>query len=75
MFVIFTPIWGRFPFFLTNMFQVGWNHQPVLVKRLHKFLLHFISRHFVGLSSDKAHIFYIMPCFEHWKVHTVWGYL
>ena len=29
-FVIFTPICGKFPFWhiLTNIFQVGWNHQP-----------------------------------------------
>ena len=26
IFLIFTPIWGRFPF-LTNILQVGWNHQ------------------------------------------------
>ena len=25
-FLIFTPTWGRFPF-LTNTFQMGWNHQ------------------------------------------------
>ena len=31
IFLIFTPIWGRFPFgsILTNIFQVGWNHQLV----------------------------------------------
>ena len=27
---IFTPIWGRFPI-LTNIFQRGWNHQPVML--------------------------------------------
>ena len=27
---IFTPIWGRFPFWLI-FFQMGWNHQPVIV--------------------------------------------
>ena len=28
IFFIFTNIWGRFPFWLlTNMFQMGWNHQ------------------------------------------------
>ena len=26
---IFTPIWGRFPIWLYNIFQMGWNHQPV----------------------------------------------
>ena len=26
-FLIFTPIWGRFPFWLL-FFQMGWNHQP-----------------------------------------------
>ena len=38
-FFIFTPTWGRFPFWLTNIFEMGWNHQPVFsgelfVKRL-----------------------------------------
>ena len=28
IFFIFIPIWGRFPF-LTNIFQMGWNHQLV----------------------------------------------
>ena len=28
-FFIFTPIWGRFPL-MTNIFQRGWNHQPVI---------------------------------------------
>ena len=28
IFFIFTPTWGRFPI-LTNIFQMGWNHQPV----------------------------------------------
>ena len=27
IFFIFTPIWGRFPFWLYNIFQMGWNHQ------------------------------------------------
>ena len=27
LFFIFIPIWGRFPF-LTNIFQMAWNHQP-----------------------------------------------
>ena len=27
---MFNPIWGRFPD-LTNIFQVGWNHQPVFI--------------------------------------------
>ena len=27
IFYIFTPIWGRFPFWLSNIFQMGWNHQ------------------------------------------------
>ena len=25
---IFTPTWGRFPFWLYNILQMGWNHQP-----------------------------------------------
>ncbi len=29
-FFIFTPIWGRFPFWLYNIFQLGWNHQLVI---------------------------------------------
>ena len=28
--LIFTPTWGRFPY-LTNIFQRGWNHQPVIL--------------------------------------------
>ena len=31
IFVIFIPIWGRFPFWLYNIFQMGWNHQPEMV--------------------------------------------
>ena len=27
IFFIFTPICGRFPFWLYNIFQMGWNHQ------------------------------------------------
>ena len=27
MFFIFTPTWGNDPI-LTNIFQMGWNHQP-----------------------------------------------
>ena len=27
IFFIFTPTWGRFPFWLYNIFQLGWNHQ------------------------------------------------
>ena len=31
-FFIFTPTWGRFPFWLlTNIFQMGWNHQLVYI--------------------------------------------
>ena len=26
-FFIFTPTWGRFPIWLYNIFQMGWNHQ------------------------------------------------
>ena len=26
-FLMFTPIWGRFPCWLINIFQMGWNHQ------------------------------------------------
>ena len=29
-FLFFTPIWGRFQF-LTNIFQMGWNHQLVII--------------------------------------------
>ena len=29
-YIFFTPNWGRFPFWLYNIFQMGWfNHQPV----------------------------------------------
>ena len=27
IFLIFTPIWGRFPIWLYNIFRMGWNHQ------------------------------------------------
>ena len=30
MFFIFIPIWGNDPI-LTNIFQMGWNHQPVML--------------------------------------------
>ena len=33
IFFIFTPIWGRFSN-LTNIFQMGWNHQPVFLVAL-----------------------------------------
>ena len=29
-FFMFTPIWGNHPI-LTNIFQMGWNHRPVLI--------------------------------------------
>ena len=29
-FFMFIPIWGRFPFWLYNIFQMGWNHQLVV---------------------------------------------
>ena len=31
IFFIFTPTWGRFPFWLYNIFQMGWNHQLDMV--------------------------------------------
>ena len=33
-FLIFTPLWGRFPIWLI-FFQMGWNHQPVLHRTTH----------------------------------------
>ena len=32
-FFIFIPIWGRFRFWLINIFQMGWNHQLALFFR------------------------------------------
>ena len=35
-FFIFIPIWGKIPI-LTNIFQMGWNHQPVFIYLYHIF--------------------------------------
>ena len=32
IFFYFIPIWGRFPIWLCNIFQMGWNHQPVVLE-------------------------------------------
>ena len=40
---IFTPIWGRFPFWLYNIFQMGWNHQPEKKKELTEW--HDLTKH------------------------------
>ena len=53
IFFIFTAIWGRFPFWL--IFQMGWNHQLVLVN-LRKFLPFFwvvleSVQHFYAFSA------------------------
>ena len=46
IFFISTSIWGRFPFWLYNIFQMGWNHQLVDV-----FCVFFQVR---GLPGEKT---------------------
>ena len=37
----FTPTWGNDPIWLYNIFQMGWNHQPDIMKRKPLFKLHY----------------------------------
>ena len=62
---MFTPIWGRFPICLTNVYQMGWfNHQLVSAMCLfscpfessyHFFRVQGLCRHF-SLQFPRSHI-------------------
>ena len=41
IFLIFTPTWGRFPFWLMFFRWVGWNHQQVILHAIFRYLLPF----------------------------------
>jgi len=60
--MIFTPIWGNTPI-LTNIFQMGWNHQPVVVSfRKHSQPLHSARVHQrVGWSGLRGNLWLSAP--------------
>ena len=54
---IFTPTWGRFPFWLYNIFQMGWNHQ----------LVGILDHYFSFLKSRRNLSKFATPTF-----HKIW---
>ncbi len=67
-FFIFTPTWGRFPI-LTNIFQLGWNHQLVFTLSSHfQTTWVFSHRGLVYWSKDCSvpqfhrHVFFFHDC-------------
>ena len=53
-FFIFTPTWGRFPFWLYNIFQMGWKHQLVCMMWMCQFDLFILWLTVAALNGQAA---------------------
>ena len=63
IFFIFTLIWGRFPFWLYNIFQMGWNHQ---LDNFHVFVFGFVVWFFRNGCYGQVRKWQL--CKKQWKV-------
>ena len=57
---MFTPIWGYDPSWVTNIFQMGWNHQPVTCFE-GGFTHLFVSKRFLCPEKDPTDIHHRLP--------------
>ena len=76
---IFTLIWGRFPFWLHNMFQWGWNHQLDL-NWLYDYITYMTIHTRVFLSTTADLCFWKSSCRvsktrNAWRIHVWYTYM